>query len=225
MANTHDHIPHINKRDIRFASSDGTSSIHGFIWKPLLQDDTQPRALVQLVHGISEHSGRYEAFATFLVDAGFAVCANDHIGHGGSVSGDGYGYLPPDKGVDIMLEDVDRMRQLAQEDVGTSYTLMKLGCIAMSAKTARHVPRTLPVLFIAGAEDPVGSNGTDVGRAERRLHKAGVENVGLILYGEMRHEILNETGRALVYADVLSWFKEQLLQEHATLRAHPAPQI
>lgn len=139
-ANAHDHIPHIDKRDIRFASSDGTSSIHGFIWKPLLQDDTQPRALVQLVHGMSKHSGRYEAFATFLVDAGFAVCANDHIGHGGSVSGDGYGYLPPDKGVDIMLEDVDRMRQLAQEDVGASYTLMKLGRIAMSAKTAPRSP-------------------------------------------------------------------------------------
>lgn len=315
------------KQEVRFASSDGTSSIYGAIWLPRLAAGEHPRALVQLVHGMSEHSGRYGEFAAFLVQAGYAVCANDHIGHGASVSKDGYGYLPHDAGVDIMLEDVDQMRRIAQERVGAevpylifghsmgslivrayiarhgegitaavacgtadkpaivpligqflirivalfkgwrakatffndlanrtytkdirgdgsplawislnvenvrayiadeitgftislgaSYTLMRLGRIAMSRKTAARVPRGLPVLFVAGADDPVGDCGRDVERAERRLHRAGVEDVGLILYGEMRHEILNETGRALVYEDVDAWFREQLIEAAA----------
>ena len=41
-----------------------------------------PRAVVQLVHGGAEHSGRYEALAERLNDAGYAVYAEDHRGHG-----------------------------------------------------------------------------------------------------------------------------------------------
>ncbi len=39
--------------------------------------------------------------------------------------------------------------------------------------------------------------------------------MGLILYGEMRHEILNETGHALVYADVAAWIEEVLAESAA----------
>ncbi|PKK40681.1 putative lysophospholipase or monoglyceride lipase [Clostridiaceae bacterium JG1575] len=41
-----------------------------------------PRAIVQLVHGISEHIGRYDEFAQFLNDNGFEVYGHDHPGHG-----------------------------------------------------------------------------------------------------------------------------------------------
>lgn len=44
-------------------------------------DDTA-LGVVQLVHGISEHSGRYDAFARELAAAGFIVYAEDHRGHG-----------------------------------------------------------------------------------------------------------------------------------------------
>lgn len=42
------------------------------------------RAVVLIVHGISEHSGRYEAVAQQLAEAGFHVVAYDHRGHGQS---------------------------------------------------------------------------------------------------------------------------------------------
>lgn len=42
------------------------------------------RAVVLIVHGISEHSGRYEAVAQQLAAAGFHVVAYDHRGHGQS---------------------------------------------------------------------------------------------------------------------------------------------
>jgi len=41
-----------------------------------------PRAVVQISHGIGEHAARYAALAADLNAAGFAVVADDHRGHG-----------------------------------------------------------------------------------------------------------------------------------------------
>ena len=51
--------------------------IHTRSWVP-----GEPRGVVQIAHGIGEHSGRYDAFASALARAGFAVYADDHRGHG-----------------------------------------------------------------------------------------------------------------------------------------------
>ena len=41
-----------------------------------------PKAIVQIVHGMVEHSARYDAFARFLNEHGYLVVADDHRGHG-----------------------------------------------------------------------------------------------------------------------------------------------
>lgn len=41
-----------------------------------------PRGVVQLLHGVGEHAGRYGALVEALTAAGFAVYADDHRGHG-----------------------------------------------------------------------------------------------------------------------------------------------
>ena len=41
-----------------------------------------PVAVVQIVHGMMEHAGRYDHFARWLNKNRIAVYANDHIGHG-----------------------------------------------------------------------------------------------------------------------------------------------
>ncbi|WP_194396611.1 alpha/beta hydrolase [Microbacterium atlanticum] len=43
---------------------------------------TPPHAIVQLVHGVGEHSGRYGALIDALTTAGYTVYADDHLGHG-----------------------------------------------------------------------------------------------------------------------------------------------
>ena len=53
-------------------------------WRDGRADSTPPTALVVLVHGAGEHSGRYEHVAQRLVGAGCAVHAIDHRGHGRS---------------------------------------------------------------------------------------------------------------------------------------------
>jgi len=49
-------------------------------WLP--EDD--PKAILLVVHGLAEHSGRYMNVVNFLVPSGYAVCGIDHIGHGKS---------------------------------------------------------------------------------------------------------------------------------------------
>ena len=67
-----------------FIDSCGGGRLHCAVWKP----DTQPKAVVQLIHGIAEHIARYDDFAKFLTAHGYVVAADDHMGHGGSI-GDG----------------------------------------------------------------------------------------------------------------------------------------
>ena len=64
-----------------YLPSNGAGRIHCAIWEP----EGTPRAVVQIIHGIAEHIGRYDHFARFLTERGFAVCADDHMGHGLSV--------------------------------------------------------------------------------------------------------------------------------------------
>ncbi len=54
--------------------------LHTINWLPA----TTPRAIVLLVHGLGEHSGRYAHVATALTAAGYGVYAVDHRGHGQS---------------------------------------------------------------------------------------------------------------------------------------------
>ncbi|MBQ7305857.1 MAG: alpha/beta fold hydrolase, partial [Clostridia bacterium] len=63
----------------------GAGQIHCCKWMP----EGEPRAVVQLVHGIAEFIERYDTFANYLTELGFVVVAEDHMGHGGSINGGG----------------------------------------------------------------------------------------------------------------------------------------
>jgi alpha-beta hydrolase superfamily lysophospholipase len=71
--------------------------------------------------------------------------------------------------------------------------------------TAARVPKDLPLLFIAGSEDPVGDKGVAVQKAARHYRQAGVRHVDLKIYEGLRHEILNEPIRESIYQDILTW--------------------
>jgi len=66
-------------------SPDGIA-FYGQFWEP----DTPPRAVVALVHGLGEHSGRYAHVAAALNEAGYAVMALDLRGHGKSTGQRGH---------------------------------------------------------------------------------------------------------------------------------------
>ena len=64
-----------------FISSTGVNRIRVKTCTP----DGEVRGVVQIAHGIAEHADRYEDFMRFLAENGFAVAADDHLGHGASI--------------------------------------------------------------------------------------------------------------------------------------------
>ena len=83
------------------AASDGVV-IRGQRWLP----DGEARAVVQIAHGMAEHSARYERFAQELNAAGYAVYANDHRGHGRTAEGGVLGHFADDDGWARVVDDL-----------------------------------------------------------------------------------------------------------------------
>lgn len=76
-------------------------------------------------------------------------------------------------------------------------------------KNLEKMEKGLPVIFIAGSDDPVGSYGKGVEQAAEKFKAAGMQNVAVRLYPMGRHEMLNELNREEVYANLLDWLKKQ----------------
>ena len=84
------------------------------------------------------------------------------------------------------------------------------GLLAL-CKTERlaSLPKSLPVLFISGANDPVGKD-QGVRRCAEQWQAAGVKDVTVRLYENARHELFNETNRDEVIADLAQWIDQQI---------------
>ena len=298
-----------------YLPSNGAGRIHCALWTP----ETAPRAVVQIIHGIAEHIGRYDDFARFLNAHGYVVAADDHMGHGGSVENGVKGYfsggwlsavedekrlhdeiaaqypvLPyfilghsmgsfllrtylytypgelagaiisgtgwqPEMALKAGLA-LCKLEQLRVGETGCSGLLKELMFGAYNKKfkpnrtandwicskeavvdaytadelcgfdatvgltrdmltgismnqrkeNLEKMDKALPVLFVSGMQDPVGAMGEGVLRCIDAFKRVGLKNVTIRLYPEGRHEMLNETNRTEVYADILSWMEQRL---------------
>lgn len=89
-------------------------------------------------------------------------------------------------------------------------TLLELVNRLHKKENLEKMPKELPVLFTAGADDPVGEYGEGVKRAYQSFKDAGMKNVQLKLYDSDRHELLNETDKDTVYEDICQWIRSVL---------------
>lgn len=87
------------------------------------------------------------------------------------------------------------------------YTLFKTLRYLTSKSNLEHMPKNLPVLLIAGAKDPVGSNGAGPRKVAAQFKSMGLQDTNLRIYEEDRHEVLNELDKGTVYADVLHFLE------------------
>ena len=99
-----------SKEEFYFPSSDGEHQVHAILWLP---EGDRPRAVVQLVHGISEYIDRYDAFANYLTGHGFAVVGHDHLGHGLTArkGRQEYGFLALEDGWSCLVRDIHTLRE------------------------------------------------------------------------------------------------------------------
>lgn len=96
----------MTKTDFFFRSCNEKTQIHCIEWLP----EGEPRAVVQIAHGISSHVARFEPLAAFLCGHGIAVVGGDHLGHGESLdSEEDRLFFGENSGWELVLGD---MRQL-----------------------------------------------------------------------------------------------------------------
>ena len=72
-------------------------------WLP----EGEPKGIIQLAHGMTEHAGVYTDFIAALLEAGYGVYAHDHKGHGKTVKREeDYGHFKPNVGWNEAVSDV-----------------------------------------------------------------------------------------------------------------------
>ncbi|MEI5993263.1 alpha/beta fold hydrolase [Candidatus Enterococcus mansonii] len=90
------------------------------------------------------------------------------------------------------------------------YTLFRLVDGANRKGWACNIENTLPILVISGEQDPVGDFGKGPRQVAKELDKAEVQDVSLVLFSELRHEILLEEEKLSVYKAISSWLEKCL---------------
>lgn len=97
--------------EVKFRSYNERDDVYGWIYVPA----AKIKGVVQLVHGFGEHSRRYFHMIVKLMDAGYVVAADDHVGHGKTaLENDTWGDWGS-KGCQTMMEDEHTFKQLVQE--------------------------------------------------------------------------------------------------------------
>ena len=295
----------------------GAGMIHGCRWSP----EGEVKGVVQIVHGIAEFVERYDAFAKYLNSLGFLVVAEDHMGHGQSINGEGIQGYFHGGWFNAVKDTVQLMQDTMEAYPGVPYILFghsmgsfmartilcdypdcgiagavicgtgwqptfalpalakvingickkngeekpneklqgmvfggynsriehprtefdwlsrdkrivddyiahplcgftaSAGLLRDMMKGIYHIQRKenlakmkkdLPVFFIAGGDDPVGSYGKGIHKCVEEFKKAGMENVSCRVYPLCRHEILNEINKEEIFADVGQWIGKML---------------
>ena len=96
---------------------------------------------------------------------------------------------------------------------------------AHDTERMKNLPEGLPLLFASGAEDPVGGWGKGVQKAFQVYMEHTKCRVDIRLYEHLRHEILNETERRVVFKDLLLFFEHCLGEYHETFGVVPMDSV
>lgn len=103
----------IIRKEYSLPSKSGVADVFARCWLP----SDGPKAIFQIAHGMAEHGERYEDFAKYLCEKGFAVLINDHVGHGKSIrSDDDIGYFGENNGWDAFVEDQRAFTELIKDE-------------------------------------------------------------------------------------------------------------
>ena len=160
------------RTEFTFDSADGRSQVRAVLWVPLSMERAdaafgepelgcfKPRGVVQLIHGMAEHIGRYDDFARFLSDAGYLVAGHDHIGHGDTAGAPEHrGVIDAEGGADAMIEDAQMLRLLVFQQVasGTPYFIFghSMGSLVLRSYLPRYGSGLAGAIICGTANEPV----------------------------------------------------------------------
>jgi len=153
------------------ATPDGVD-LFVYCWLPV----KQPKAVVQIAHGLAEHAARYSRLAGALTSAGYVVYANDHRGHGRTAkSADDLGFFAERDGWRKCVDDMWQLnRHIAGQHPGLPIVLLghSMGATLAEQFMADHGDALTGVVLSGANGKPtflakIGSAITRVERARR----------------------------------------------------------
>lgn len=90
-----------------------THDIFRTLYYPALEE---AKATILLLHGMQEHSGRYDNFARYLSTKGYIVMTYDHLGHGRSVKNKSFlGFIQTENPGQRLVDDAIEMAHLVAQ--------------------------------------------------------------------------------------------------------------
>ena len=160
--------------EFEFRGDDGESLL-ARRWLP----EGRPRAVLQIAHGLAEHSGRYARLAAALNAAGYGVYASDHRGHGPEAPAADLGHFADEGGWEKVVGDLWTLNRLiAAEQPGTPIIFIghSLGSFLGRGFIAEHSDALAGAALSGSSGKPpaIATLGRLIARAERlRLGKRG----------------------------------------------------
>ncbi len=143
-----------------FNGRDNTK-ISAYSWRPNTDQSTW-KGIIQIAHGMAEHALRYGRFAKALNDAGYAVYAHDHRGHGKTIpivtSQNEQGFFAEKDGWALVVDDTFILNQKIKADHPTlPITLFahSMGTFISQQYVAEHGD-TLAGLILSASIDNAG---------------------------------------------------------------------
>jgi alpha-beta hydrolase superfamily lysophospholipase len=167
-------IAEMPESEFEFRADDGTSLL-ARRWLP----ENRPRAVVQIAHGLAEHSARYARLAAALNAAGYGVYANDHRGHGPKAAAADLGHFADEGGWDKVVGDLWTLNRLiAAKQPGAPVVLLghSLGSFLARSFLARDSDALAGAALSGSSGKPpaIAALGRLVAREERlRLGRRG----------------------------------------------------
>ncbi|MBE7075155.1 MAG: alpha/beta hydrolase [Clostridiales bacterium] len=193
-----------------FLSSDGKTQVAYYIYD---NNVVQPRAVLQISHGMQEHLTRYSHLAAFLNAHGIVVCGNDHLGHGRtSISKETDGFFAAKHGADYVLHDLYKLTKIVKEKYsGLPYFLMGHSMGSFFARAyATSFPNELNGLILCGTS----------GRVTGTILGLFILNILKIFKGKKAHSGLAEnimSGSYFKYIDNVQSKKEWITSSQEDL--------
>ena len=76
----------------------------------------------------------------------------------------------------------------------------------------KKMNKNITIIFLSGEMDPVGEKGKSVKKAYDYFKKAGIKDVSMKLYKDLRHDILHEDNAEQIYQDILEFINEKVVK-------------
>lgn len=128
----------------------GGHNIQVHLWTPV----AEPTAIIQVFHGLGEHSARYQRFAEAATENGYIVCAHDHRGHGPDAELPGF--FAAEIGWDLLVNDAHKVSDFLRDRYpGKPVVLLGHSMGSYIAQSyARRFGEDLAALVLSGSTWP-----------------------------------------------------------------------